>query len=175
MQLTKSTLVTPVIERCDIREEVVQPVSVRRVLSRIPIFRQGELSVESTFCLRFVVDRIETDDSLEEDVKLGMRGWIGGDLEERLEDIYCRQLLSARSKSIEEERLLTPDDFFEIFDSSTLLEDVVQSRNLNEPSNIVRKEFVLDDPFRKLVPFFGITVSGKTLHDQSCVDTHHTS
>ena len=165
----------PVVERRNIREEVVQPVSVRRVLSRIPIFRQGELSVESTFCLRFVVDRIETDDSLEEDVKLGMRGWIGGDLEERLEDIYCRQLLSARSKSIEEERLLTPDDFFEIFDSSTLLEDVVQSRNLNEPSNIVRKEFVLDDPFRKLVPFFGITVSGKTLHDQSCVDTHHTS
>ena len=95
-----------------------------------------------------------------------MRGWIGGDLEERLEDIYCRQLLSARSKSIEEERLLTPDDFFEIFDSSTLLEDVVQSRNLNEPSNIVRKEFVLDDPFRKLVPFFGITVSSQTMHDQ---------
>jgi len=72
-----------------------------------------------------------------------------------------------------EERLLTPDDFFEIFHSSTLLENVIQSRDLNEPSNIVRKEFVLDNPFRKLVPFFGITASGQTLHDQYLSEIDH--
>ena len=47
---------------------------------------------------------------------------------------------------------LTRHYLLERLDTTTLLEDVVQSRNLNQPSHIVREQFVLDDPLRELVP-----------------------
>jgi hypothetical protein len=65
--------VTPIIERGDVGEEIVQPVSVRRVLSRVPIFRQREFAVETTFSFRLVINRIEADDTLKEDVELRVR------------------------------------------------------------------------------------------------------
>jgi hypothetical protein len=46
----------------------------------------------------------------------------------------------------------TDDNFFECVDCTSLLVYLVQSRNLNEPANVVREQIIVDDPFRKLVP-----------------------
>jgi len=53
-------------------------------------------------------------------------------------------------------RKLTSNDLFEIFDSSTLLEDVVETRDLNKPTNVIREKFVFDDPLGKFVPLLRI-------------------
>lgn len=47
----------------------------------------------------------------------------------------------------------TLDDIPETFDCPTCFEHFVQSGYLNKPSDIIRKELVVDYPFRKLIPF----------------------
>lgn len=84
---TKTPFVAPIVERSNVREEVIQPVSVRRVLGCVPVFRKGEFAVEATFRLGLVVNRIESNDSLQEDVELGMGRGISRDFEKRLEDV----------------------------------------------------------------------------------------
>ena len=49
--------------------------------------------------------------------------------------------------------MLTSDDTFKVLHLTGHLVNVVQPRNLNQPSDIVRVEFVMDDPFSELVPF----------------------
>lgn len=53
----------------------------------------------------------------------------------------------------------TVDDLFEVVDVAALLEDVVESGDLNEPSDVVGEELVVDDPFGKLVPLAGVAVN----------------
>jgi hypothetical protein len=67
--------------------------------------------------------------------------------------ILCCSILTSASS------LLTLDDILEIFDQAPAPEHLVQPRNLDEPSDVVRDELVVDDPFRELVPFLQITYS----------------
>jgi hypothetical protein len=48
--------------------------------------------------------------------------------------------------------ILTVQELREVVDSSISFVDVVKSRNLNEPANIVRVQLVLYNPFSELVP-----------------------
>ena len=72
--------------------------------------------------------------------------------EQWLEDIYHQ--LSLVRRLVE----LTPDDVFEVVHQSTAFEDLVQSGYLDKPSDIVRNEFMVDDPFSKFVPFSKVSV-----------------
>ena len=47
----------------------------------------------------------------------------------------------------------TYDNVFECFYGSVRLVNFVQTRNLDQPSHVVRIELVVDDPFRELIPF----------------------
>jgi hypothetical protein len=47
---------------------------------------------------------------------------------------------------------LTDDDLFESFYRASLLVDLIKSRDLDEPTNIVREQIMIDNPFRELVP-----------------------
>jgi hypothetical protein len=53
--------------------------------------------------------------------------------------------------------LFTVKDVGKSVDIPTFLVDAVETRNLNEPPYVVAVEFVVDDPFRELVPFAGRT------------------
>lgn len=55
-------------------------------------------------------------------------------------------------------RWRTPDDVFEIFDELGSLEYLVQTRYLDEPSNIVGNEVVPDHPFSEFVPFTQVPI-----------------
>ena len=73
-------------------------------------------------------------------------------LEQRLEDIFNVSLgLTSNAE-------LTPDNIFEIVHQSTAFEDLVYPRHLEEPSDIVRHQFMVDDPFSQFVPFTEIPV-----------------
>lgn len=56
------------------------------------------------------------------------------------------------------ERLRTAHDLFKVLYPAALLEYVVESRDLDEPANVVAEELVLDDPLCKLVPLAGVAV-----------------
>jgi hypothetical protein len=62
--------------------------------------------------------------------------------------------LKARQKVCRAER--TVHNFLEVVHVPALFEDVVESRNLDEPADIVREKLVVDDPLRELVPFTGV-------------------
>ena len=84
----ETTSLAPHIQRCHIGEEMVDPIRIRRVLLRIPLLWCRELSVQPRFNLAFVINTIEANNALQENVELGINGWILGHLVERLEDIY---------------------------------------------------------------------------------------
>lgn len=52
---------------------------------------------------------------------------------------------------------LTPHDVFECIHLTCGFVDFVQPRDLNEPSDVVRQELVVDDPFSQLVPFVQVS------------------
>jgi hypothetical protein len=49
----------------------------------------------------------------------------------------------------------TANDLLERLDTARLLEHVVETRDLDQPANIVGEELILDDPLRELVPLSG--------------------
>ena len=51
----------------------------------------------------------------------------------------------------------TPNYVLERIHRSVLLIDIVEARDLDEPTNIMGKYFVVYDPFSKLIPFVDIT------------------
>ena len=53
--------------------------------------------------------------------------------------------------------LRTTYDTFEVFDRPVLLEEVIQTRDLYEPSHIVRINFVVHHPSREFIPFIHIS------------------
>lgn len=48
---------------------------------------------------------------------------------------------------------LTLNNLCEVFHQAGLSIDVVETWDLNQPSNVMREEFIVDDPFGQLVPF----------------------
>ena len=57
----------------------------------------------------------------------------------------------------ETSRRITFHDVLEIINLPSALVHFVQSRYLDEPSNIVRDELIMNDPFRELVPLFYVS------------------
>lgn len=55
------------------------------------------------------------------------------------------------------EELRTADNILETVDQPLTLVNLIESRNLNQPSNIVRDEFIVDDPLCKIIPFMHVT------------------
>ena len=53
--------------------------------------------------------------------------------------------------------LRTTYDTFKVFDRPVLLEEVIQTRDLYEPSHIVRVNFVVHHPSREFIPFIHIS------------------
>lgn len=106
----------PVVERGNIGKHEVDPIAVRWILLGVPFAGNGVLAVEPTLRLALVIDTVESDHSLEEDMKLGVTGGILGHFEQWLEHVR--------------------DDLFEILHHPARLVHVVQTRNLDEPSNV---------------------------------------
>lgn len=107
----------PGIERSHIGVEKVDVISIRRILLRGPLLRDGELPVESSLWLAFVVDAVEADDSLKEDVQFRMAARILGDFKKRLEYI--------------------PDHVLKVVESTLRFIQRIEPRYLNQPSNVV--------------------------------------
>jgi hypothetical protein len=102
---------TPGVEACDVDPHVVDPtkntppisrtfrttrkgdgrgdtpVIVRRRILEVPVLCSRELPERSSLRLGLVVDAIEPDNSLKEDVQLGMGRRVAGDFEEGLEEV----------------------------------------------------------------------------------------
>lgn len=53
--------------------------------------------------------------------------------------------------------LRTADNILEAVDQPLPLVNFIQSRNLNQPSNIMGDELIVDDPFCKIIPFIHVT------------------
>jgi hypothetical protein len=54
--------------------------------------------------------------------------------------------------TIEIDWLPTPNDVLEGVNRTVLLVDIVQPGDLNQPTNVVREQLVVDDPLREFVP-----------------------
>ena len=130
----ESSFLSPHVERGHIGEEVIYPVGIWRILFCVPLFGGRELPIQPPLHLALVVDAIEADYSLEEYVEFRMRGWITGDFEEWLKDIVKKFLESLHG-----------------------LERFVQSeetRDLDQPPDIVREKLVVNHPGGQSVPLF---------------------
>jgi hypothetical protein len=68
--------------------------------------------------------------------------------------VYQHRVASTSPKT-----LLTLDNVFEVLDETCSFVDFIQPWHLDEPSDIVRDELVVDYPFGEFIPF--IKVSGK--------------
>ena len=59
---------------------------------------------------------------------------------------------------------LTSDDILKVADQSATLVNIIESRNLNQPAHVGRKELVLHDPFSELIPLgFRATIDRNTI------------
>lgn len=142
--LTEATLLTEAVERGHVGKHVIDVVTVRRVHGSVPNAGVRVLLVDATLGLGFVIDRVETNDSLKEDVKVGVAGRVLCDLEQRLEDVR--------------------DDLLEVLDRLGSLVDVVQTGDLDQPTNVGRKQLVVDHPVGQLIPLIlGTTVDRDTV------------
>lgn len=74
--------------------------------------------------------------------------------------LECKESVSARDNSdsvLTAQTRRTPHDITKVFNLLGALENLVQSRDLNEPSQVVRKQFMLHDPFGELVPLVDVS------------------
>src|ERR1700744_2905448 len=122
----ESTSLPPDVQGGHVCEQVVDPVTVRRILLSIPLFRGWELLEYTAFRFALIVNAVEADDTLEEDVQLRMARGILGDLKQRLEEV--------------------DHDLLKVFHQSTGLVDVKEPRNLDQPPDVWRKELVVNYP-----------------------------
>lgn len=81
----ESSALAPIVERGNIGKHEVDPIAVRRILLGVPFAGNRVLAVEPTLRLALVIDTIESDHSLEEDMQLGVTGWVFGHFEQWLE------------------------------------------------------------------------------------------
>ena len=80
-------LFPPRVQGSHIRKKVVDIVTIRRILLRVPLLWSGEFAIQPTLDFGFVVDRVEAYDPLEENVQFWVRGRVFCYFEEGLEDI----------------------------------------------------------------------------------------
>lgn len=133
----QTALSAQVVQHNHVRVHVIEIVQVRRVLLLVPLLRQNaDLLDQRRFVLRFVVHAVEAGHVGEELVQVLVLARVHGRLEQRLEDV--------------------PNDLGEIADQLVVLEHVVQTRHLNQPSHVVRVDVVGDRPVRQRVPFLAV-------------------
>lgn len=128
----EASLFSPDVERSHVGKQIVDPVAVRGILFRVPDLWYRELLEQSAFRLTLVIDAVESNDSLQEDVEFGVASRVFGNFKQRLEEI--------------------DDDLFKIVHQAGRLVDVEEARHLDQPSDVVGKQLVVDDPSGKLVP-----------------------
>ena len=76
------------VECSDVGVHVIQIVRVGRVVSFAPLVRGGNIRVKHRVLrLGLIINRVETNDILEETVKIRMRGGGDGDLEQWSKEI----------------------------------------------------------------------------------------
>jgi hypothetical protein len=86
-------------------------------------------------------------------VQLGMRRRVLGHLEQWLEYVCSLRQVWCPMRHASQPRTL--HDLFKVVNQAATFEHLVQPRNLDEPSDVVRHKFVVDNPFGELVPFVG--------------------
>lgn len=130
--LTESTLLAEAVETGHVGKHVVDVVAVGRVHRSVPDARVRVLLVDTTLGLGLIVDRVETNDALEENMELGVARRIASDLEQGLEDVL--------------------DHLLKVLDSLGGLVDVVQTGHLDQPADVGREQLVVNHPGGELVP-----------------------
>lgn len=83
----ESSALPPIVERGNIGKHEVDPIAIRWILLGVPFAGNRVLAVEPTLGLALVINTIESDHSLEEDMKLGVTGGVLGHFEQWLENI----------------------------------------------------------------------------------------
>lgn len=142
--LTEATLLAEAVEGGHVGKHVVDVVTVGRVHGSVPDAGVRVLLVDAALSLGLIIDRVETNDSLEEDVEVGVAGRVLCDLEQRLEDVR--------------------DDLLKVLDRLGGLVDVVQTGYLDQPTNVGREQLVVDHPVGQLIPLIlGTTVDRDTV------------
>jgi hypothetical protein len=132
------------VEGGHVGKHVVDVVTVGRVHGGVPDTGVRVLLVDATLSLRLIIDRVETNDSLKEDVKVRVARGVLGDLEQGLEDVL--------------------DDLLKVLDRLGGLVDVVQTRDLDQPTDVRREQLVVDHPVGQLVPLvLGTTIDRDTV------------
>ena len=122
----------PDIQRGHVGKQVINPVSVRWILLGVPLFRRWILSVKSSLNLALIVNTVKADHTLKENVELRVARRVFRDFVER-------------SKYVD-------DDLFISVHLPVGFVHAEESRNLYEPSHVVRDQFVINDPCSKLIP-----------------------
>ena len=107
------------------------------------LFGEREFLIHPSFNLALIVDAVETNHSLQENVKLRMASWVPSNLEEGLEHVR--------------------DDLLEVVHKTGCLVHIVQTGHLDEPSHVGREKLVVDNPSSEFVPLFNVAaVDGNT-------------
>lgn len=60
----EAATLTPRIQRGQVREQIIDPVGIRRVLFGIPFFRWREFAVQARLDLALIIDTVESNDAL---------------------------------------------------------------------------------------------------------------
>lgn len=113
-----------------------------------------ELLVDPAFSLTFIVHRVKPNNTLEEHVQFGMRSRVLRYFKERSKHICGAHAFKALIFETVH-WVLTDDNILELLNGTVRLVNVIQARNLNKPSDVVRKKLVVDNPSSELVPFVG--------------------
>lgn len=120
----------------------------------VPHFGGRELAIKSPLRFGFIVDRVKPNDSLKENMKLRMGRGVLSYFKQGLENVLVTISVSRQgSLHSRTKELRTADNILETVDQPLTLVNFIQSRNLNQPSNIMRDELIVDDPFCKIIPF----------------------
>ena len=129
----EATLFSPNIERCDVGKHEVNPIAIWRILFCVPVLRNRVFAVKSALCFAFIVDTVKSNNTLKKNVQFRVAPRVLGDLKQWLKNIRY--------------------DLLKIFHHATRFVYIIQTRDLDQPTNIRGKQFVINHPGSKFVPF----------------------
>jgi len=133
----------PLIQRSHVCEEMVDPVSVWRVLFGVPLLRRWIPSIQANFGFAFIINAIKAHDALQENMELFMLRRVLGDFVKRLEYVDKNVLIRVHL--------------------TVCFVQTVEPWNLYEPAYVVRYQLVINNPGSKLVPLAdGSAIDGNT-------------
>mmetsp|Transcript_34801 Transcript_34801/g.75874 ORF Transcript_34801/g.75874 Transcript_34801/m.75874 type:complete len:250 (+) Transcript_34801:573-1322(+) len=125
------------VERSDVGIHVVHPVRIRWIRLVVPLVSLRVLLESALRALGLVVHRVEADNLLQHEKDIGMPCRIHRRLEERTKDVVYEHP--------------------EVADCADLAEDRVESRDLNQPSDLLTLDVILSEPEGELGPLVGLS------------------